>query len=212
MSAAPLRQTLALRRTGEPAQSGAAGITGHRNVAEAVANSGTAEEARAIAGDLCGFRAYVGVACLVVLGVARSRPAFAATDRARIDILVRDAIARHGLKAVIVQVGYGVLKARWRPKRWSSAEAISPGARVRRAFALCSVAAASGTSRPATGGQRRNAAIRRWPQIVVRAHHERPWEIDRTRARLIERVPCARAGRRPVPHHPDGQIARERSS
>lgn len=46
----------------------------------------------------------VGIACLVTFVVARPQPASAATTRTKIDALIRDAIARHGIRAVIVQV------------------------------------------------------------------------------------------------------------
>jgi CubicO group peptidase (beta-lactamase class C family) len=44
-----------------------------------------------------------GVACLMTFVVARPQPAAAASARSRIDALIRDAIARHGIKAAIVQ-------------------------------------------------------------------------------------------------------------
>lgn len=61
-----------LANSGLPAEhSSDAGAADASVVARAVVNSGTAEEAERSPGDLCGFRAYVGVACLDVLGVAR---------------------------------------------------------------------------------------------------------------------------------------------
>jgi CubicO group peptidase (beta-lactamase class C family) len=45
-----------------------------------------------------------GVACLVTLVVARPQSASAATTRGRVDALIRDAVARHGIRAAIVQV------------------------------------------------------------------------------------------------------------
>ena len=44
-----------------------------------------------------------GVACLVTFLVARPQPATAATTRTKIDALIRDAVAHHGIKAAIVQ-------------------------------------------------------------------------------------------------------------
>jgi CubicO group peptidase (beta-lactamase class C family) len=43
------------------------------------------------------------VACLLTLVVARPQPAAAATTRSKIDALIRNAIAHHGIKAAIVQ-------------------------------------------------------------------------------------------------------------
>jgi CubicO group peptidase (beta-lactamase class C family) len=48
-----------------------------------------------------------GVACLVTFVVARPQPASAATTQTKIDALIRDAIAHHGIKAAIVQVTVG---------------------------------------------------------------------------------------------------------
>src|SRR5947209_10094222 len=48
-----------------------------------------------------------GVACLLAFAVARPQPVYAATARTKIDALIRDAIAHHGLRAVIVQVTVG---------------------------------------------------------------------------------------------------------
>jgi hypothetical protein len=45
----------------------------------------------------------VAVACLATLGAAGAEAASRAVTRSKIDGLVRNAIARHGLKAVIVQ-------------------------------------------------------------------------------------------------------------
>jgi hypothetical protein len=56
--------------------------------------------------SLCSMRVaalVAGVACLVTFVVARPQPAAAASVRTRIDALIRDAIARHGIKAAIVQ-------------------------------------------------------------------------------------------------------------
>jgi len=44
-----------------------------------------------------------GLACTVAMATARPQPASAATTRGRIDALIRDAIAHHGLRAVIFQ-------------------------------------------------------------------------------------------------------------
>jgi CubicO group peptidase (beta-lactamase class C family) len=44
------------------------------------------------------------LACLLTFGVTRPQPASAASAGTRIDALIRDAIARHGIKAAIVQV------------------------------------------------------------------------------------------------------------
>jgi CubicO group peptidase (beta-lactamase class C family) len=48
-----------------------------------------------------------GAACLAAFVMARPQPASAATARTRIDALIRDAIAHHGIKAAIVQVTVG---------------------------------------------------------------------------------------------------------
>lgn len=59
-----------------------------------------------VRGRLCWRRAAVlavSVVCFLTLVVARPRPASAAAVGSRIDALVRDAIAHHGIRAVIVQ-------------------------------------------------------------------------------------------------------------
>jgi CubicO group peptidase (beta-lactamase class C family) len=45
-----------------------------------------------------------GLACLLIFALARPQLASAASKRTKIDALVRDAIARHGIKAAILQV------------------------------------------------------------------------------------------------------------
>ena len=45
-----------------------------------------------------------GVLCLVAFGLARPQPAAATTVRTKIDALIRDAIAHHGIKATILQI------------------------------------------------------------------------------------------------------------
>jgi CubicO group peptidase (beta-lactamase class C family) len=45
-----------------------------------------------------------GIACLIMFAAVRVQPASAATKRARIEALVRNAIAHHGLKAVILEI------------------------------------------------------------------------------------------------------------
>jgi CubicO group peptidase (beta-lactamase class C family) len=45
-----------------------------------------------------------GIACLFIFAVAHVQPAAAASKRARINALVQDAVAHHGLKAVILQI------------------------------------------------------------------------------------------------------------